>query len=48
MQRDELLLGEMIDAAEQIQELVQGVTVEQLAADRQRRDSLLWNYTVAG
>jgi hypothetical protein len=30
MQRDGLLLGEMIDAAEQIQELVKGVTVEQL------------------
>jgi uncharacterized protein with HEPN domain len=48
MQRDGLLLGEMIDAAEQIQELVKGVTVEQLSADRQRRDALLWNYTVLG
>jgi len=46
MQRDGLLLGEMIDAAEQIQELVKGVTLGQLVADRQRRDALLWNYTV--
>lgn len=48
MQRDALLLGEMIDAAEQIQALVKEVTVEQLVADRQRRDALLWNFTVLG
>lgn len=48
MQRDGLLLAEMMDAAEQIQELVDGVTVEQLATDRPRRDALLWNYTVLG
>jgi hypothetical protein len=46
MQRDGLILGEMIDAGEQIRELVEGVTVEQLVADR--RDALLWNYTVLG
>jgi hypothetical protein len=34
MQRDILLLAEMIDAAEQAQHLVDGVTVEQLEADR--------------
>jgi uncharacterized protein with HEPN domain len=41
MQRDLLLLTEMIDAAEQAQRLVDGVTVSQLEADRQRRDALL-------
>jgi len=48
MQRDVLLLTEMIDAAEQAQQLVSGVTVSQLGADRQRRDALLWNFTVLG
>jgi len=37
MQRDVLLLAEMIDAADQAQRLVDGVTVEDLEADRQRR-----------
>ncbi len=46
MQRDILLLTEMIDAAEQAQQLVNGVTVGELEADRQRRDALLWNFTV--
>ena len=48
MQRDVLLLTEMIDAAEQAQQLVNGVTVRELEADRQRRDALLWNFTVLG
>src|SRR5213076_2482670 len=48
MQRDRLLLTEMIDAAQQAQELARGVTVEDLRADRQRRDALLWNFTVLG
>lgn len=34
MRRDLLLLGEMIAAADRIQELVSGVTVEELAGDR--------------
>jgi hypothetical protein len=38
MRRDVLLLAEMIDAAGQAQHLVDGVTVEDLEADRQRRD----------
>jgi hypothetical protein len=42
MQRDVLLLTEMIDAAEQAQQLAVGVTISQLEADRQRRDALLW------
>jgi uncharacterized protein with HEPN domain len=48
MQRDLLLLTEMIDAAEQAQRLVEGITVRQLEPDRQRRDALLWNLTVLG
>jgi uncharacterized protein with HEPN domain len=48
MRRDLLLLGEMLDAADRIQELVAGVTVNELASDRQRRDALLWNFTVLG
>jgi uncharacterized protein with HEPN domain len=48
MRRDVLLLTEMIDAAEQAQQLASGVTAEQLGADRQRRDALLWNFTVLG
>ena len=48
MQRDILLLTEMIDAAEQAQQLTTGITVSQLEADRQRRDALLWNFTVLG
>jgi uncharacterized protein with HEPN domain len=48
MRRDTLLLTEMIDAARQAQQLAAGVTVSQLEADRQRRDALLWNFTVLG
>jgi uncharacterized protein with HEPN domain len=48
MQRDVLLLTEMIEAAEQAQQLTVGITVSQLEADRQRRDALLWNFTVLG
>jgi hypothetical protein len=42
MRRDVLLLAEMIDAAEQAQHLADGVIVEELEADRRRRDALLW------
>jgi uncharacterized protein with HEPN domain len=48
MQRDILLLTEMIDATEQAQQLTEGITVSQLETDRQRRDALLWNFTVLG
>ena len=49
MPRRELLpLGEMIDAAEQAHQLVAGHDVEAIEADRQRRDALLWNFTVLG
>lgn len=39
--REILLLGEMIDAAEQAQRLVFGHDLEAIEADRQRRDALL-------
>lgn len=48
MQRDVLLIAEMIDAATQAQSLVAGVDLPALAEDRQRRDALLWNFTVLG
>src|SRR5664279_112262 len=48
MRRDVLLLEEMIQAAVQAVALVEGVAVEDLAADRIRRDALLWNFTVPG
>jgi uncharacterized protein with HEPN domain len=48
MRRDLLVLGEMIEAATQAGLLVADMDLEALAADRQRRDALLWNFTVLG
>ena len=48
MQRDILLLNEMIDAAEQAHQLTVGITARQLETDRLRREALLWNFTVLG
>jgi uncharacterized protein with HEPN domain len=48
MQRDLLLLGEMIEDAEQAIELVQGLSAAEVAADRMRQQALLWNFTVLG
>jgi uncharacterized protein with HEPN domain len=48
MQRDRLLLTEIIDSAERIIELVATRSADQFDADRDRRDALLWNYTVLG
>jgi uncharacterized protein with HEPN domain len=48
MQRDLLLLGEMIEVAERATQLTDGVTVDELQADRLRKESLLWNFTVLG
>jgi len=48
MPRDVLLLEEMIEAAGQAVALVQGVTVDEVASDRMRRDALLWNFAVLG
>jgi len=46
--RELLLIGEMIDAAEEAQRLVVGRDVDDIQADRQVRDALLWNFTVLG
>ena len=48
MQRDQLLLGEMIEAADRAHQLTDGISVEELQADRLRAESLLWNFTVLG
>lgn len=47
MQRELLLISEMI-AAEQAQSLVADADLGALGDDRQRRDALLWNFTVLG
>ena len=48
MQRDRLLLAEIIDAAERLVELTAARTAADFEADRDRRDALLWNFTVLG
>jgi uncharacterized protein with HEPN domain len=48
MRRERLLLDEMISAAERIVELVADDAEDEIAADRTRREAVLWNYTVLG
>ena len=48
MQRDRLLLTEIVDACERIIELLAGRNVADVEANRDVRDALLWNYTVLG
>ena len=48
MRRDQLLLGEMIEAADRAHQLADGIPLEQLQADRLVAESLLWNFTVIG
>jgi uncharacterized protein with HEPN domain len=48
MQRDLLLISEMIAAATQAGALVADTTLEELEHDQLRRDALLWNVTVLG
>jgi uncharacterized protein with HEPN domain len=48
MRRELLLIEEMIGAATVAHSLVAGISVDDLEADRQRRDALLWNFTVLG
>ncbi|MBA2608502.1 MAG: DUF86 domain-containing protein [Actinobacteria bacterium] len=48
MRRELVLLAEMIEAAEQARALVADTDVSALDGDRQRRDALLWNFTVLG
>ncbi|HZJ26925.1 MAG TPA: HepT-like ribonuclease domain-containing protein [Acidimicrobiia bacterium] len=46
MQRDRVLLAEMIEAAEGAIPLVGEQTILQLGQDETRRDAVLWNFTV--
>jgi uncharacterized protein with HEPN domain len=48
MRHDRLLLAEIIDATERLVALTDGPTVDDLDEDRDRREALLWNYTVLG
>lgn len=48
MRRELLLIGEMIDVAEQACALVADVDLIALEGDRRRRDALLWNFTLLG
>lgn len=48
MQRDRLLMAEIIDATERIIDLVATRSPAEFDTDRDRRDALLWNYTVLG
>jgi uncharacterized protein with HEPN domain len=48
MQRDLVLITEILDAGDRIVELVTGRDVADVEADRDVRDALLWNYTVLG
>jgi uncharacterized protein with HEPN domain len=48
MQRDTVLIAEMIDAAERAVEILGDRGADELAGDRLRRDALLWNMAVLG
>ncbi len=48
MRRDRLLLAEIVDAAERLVELTAERAPADFDADRDRRDALLWNFTVLG
>ncbi len=48
MRRDALLLAEIVNAVERILELAAGVSADEIEVAPDRRDSLLWNFTVLG
>jgi len=48
MRREVLLIAEMIEAATEARTLVFDADLIALSEDRQRRDALLWNFTVLG
>ncbi len=48
MPRDEILIAEMIEAAEQAAEALGGLEPDALGEDRLRLDALLWNLAVLG
>jgi uncharacterized protein with HEPN domain len=48
MRRDRLLLTEIMEAVERIIDLTDGHSLDDFESDRDRRDALLWNFTVLG
>ena len=48
MRRDRLLLTEIVDAVDRILDLTRGHSLRDFESDRDRRDALLWNFTVLG
>jgi uncharacterized protein with HEPN domain len=48
MQRDHLLLAEVVDAVERLIDLTATRSSADFEIDRDRRDALLWNFTVLG
>lgn len=48
MRRDRLLLTEIVDAVERIIDLSAEHSLDDFVSDRDRRDALLWNFTVLG
>lgn len=48
MRRDAVLLAEIVSAVGRILELTAGPSAAQIEGAPDRRDSLLWNFTVLG
>jgi uncharacterized protein with HEPN domain len=48
MQRDTVLLGEIVQAAQRILAITTERTADDVAGDPNLHDALLWNYTVLG
>jgi uncharacterized protein with HEPN domain len=48
MRRDRLLLTEILEAVERITGLTDDRSLDDFESDRDRRDALLWNFTVLG
>ena len=48
MRRDDLLLAEIVVAIERIIEITTNSSSPEIEVTRDRRDSLLWNFTVLG
>ena len=48
MQRDALLISEIIEVSQRIVELTEDGDIDVLNDDRDRREALLWSFTVLG
>lgn len=48
MQRDHLLIHEIVESSQRIVELTEDVSIDRLKSDRDRREALLWSFTVLG